>query len=71
MSKMSLILSGKTEGVSNTGERFTEDSLDFSAGETVDIVVEKNVLPASQARVYLRPDLRVLNVVGAVEIGQI
>ena len=36
-----------------------------------DIVVEKNVLPASQARVYLRPDLRVLNVVGAVEIGQI
>ena len=35
MSKMSLILSGKTEGVSNTGERFTEDSLDFSAGETV------------------------------------
>ena len=35
MSKMSLILSGKTEGVSNTGERFTEDSLDFSAGGTV------------------------------------
>ncbi len=35
MSKMSLILSGKTEGVSNTGERFTEDGLDFSAGETV------------------------------------
>ncbi len=35
MSKMSLILSGKTEGISNTGERFTEDSLDFSAGETV------------------------------------
>ncbi len=35
MSKMSLILSGKTEGVSNTGDRFTEDGLDFSAGGTV------------------------------------
>ena len=33
--KMSLILSGKTEGVSNTGERFTEEGLDFSAGGTV------------------------------------
>ena len=35
MSKLSLILSGKTEGVSNTGERFTEEGLDFSAGKTV------------------------------------
>ncbi len=35
MSKLSLILSGKTEGVSNTGERFTEDGLDFSAGGEV------------------------------------
>ena len=35
MSKMSLILSGKTEGLSNTGERFTEEGLDFSAGGTV------------------------------------
>ena len=32
MSKMSLILAGETEGVSNTGERFTEEGLDFSAG---------------------------------------
>ena len=35
MSKLSLILSGKTEGVSNTGERFTEEDLDFSAGKTI------------------------------------
>ena len=35
MSKLSLILSGKTEGVSNTGERFTEEGLDFPAGKTV------------------------------------
>ncbi len=35
MSKMSLILSGKTEGVSNTGDRFTGEELDFSAGGTV------------------------------------
>ncbi|MCI9552400.1 MAG: response regulator [Acutalibacter sp.] len=35
MSKMSLILSGKTQGVSNTGEPFTEEGLDFSAGGTV------------------------------------
>ncbi len=45
MSKMSLILSGKTEGVSNTGERFTEEELDFSAGGTVD------GLPVSQSYV--------------------
>ena len=35
MSKMSLILVGRTEGVSNTGEPFTEEGLDFSAGGTV------------------------------------
>lgn len=35
MSKMSLILAGETEGVSNTGESFTEEGLDFSAGGTV------------------------------------
>ena len=39
---MSLILSGETEGVSNNGERFTEEGLDFSAGGTV------NGLPVSQ-----------------------
>lgn len=35
MVKMSLLLSGETEGISNTGETFTEDSLNFSAGRTV------------------------------------
>ncbi len=35
MSKLSLILSGNTEGVSNTGERFTEEGLDFSAGKAI------------------------------------
>ncbi len=35
MSKMSLILAGEREGVSNTGEAFTEEGLDFSAGGTV------------------------------------
>ena len=35
MSKMSLILAGEAEGVSNTGERFTEEGLDFSAGGSV------------------------------------
>ncbi len=35
MAKMSLILSGNTEGVSNTGEIFTEEGLDFSAGGTI------------------------------------
>lgn len=33
--KLSLILSGKTEGVSNHGTPFTEEGLDFSAGGTV------------------------------------
>ena len=35
IAKMSLILSGKAEGVSNTGEPFTGEGLDFSAGGTV------------------------------------
>ena len=43
MAKLSLIPAGKTEGVSNTGERFTEEGLDFSAGGTV------NGLPVSQS----------------------
>ncbi len=43
MSKMSLILAGKTEGVSNTGERFTGEDLDFSAGGMV------QGLPVSQS----------------------
>ncbi len=41
--RMSFILSGKTEGLSNTGEPFTEEGLDFSAGGTV------NGLPVSQS----------------------
>ena len=43
MSKMSLILSGETEGVSNTGDSFTEEGLDFSRGGTVE------GLPVSQS----------------------
>ncbi|MDE6456030.1 MAG: hybrid sensor histidine kinase/response regulator, partial [Dysosmobacter sp.] len=35
MAKLSLILSRKTEGISSTGEPFTEEGLDFSAGGTV------------------------------------
>lgn len=35
MVKMSLIPAGETEGVSNTGERFCEEDLDFSAGRTI------------------------------------
>lgn len=35
MAKLSLIVSGETEGVSNTGDRFTEEDLDFSAGGAV------------------------------------
>ncbi len=45
MVKMSLILKGKTEGISNTGEKFSEEELDFSAGGTVD------ELPVSQSYV--------------------
>ncbi|MDE5698867.1 MAG: response regulator [Lachnospiraceae bacterium] len=35
MAKISLICEGETEGVSNTGEVFSEEGLDFSAGGTV------------------------------------
>ncbi len=35
MVKLSLIMAGETQGVSNTGEPFTEEGLDFSAGGTV------------------------------------
>ena len=36
MVKMSLILTGETEGISNTGEAFSEEELDFSSGRTVE-----------------------------------
>ncbi|MEY8390280.1 response regulator [Lachnospiraceae bacterium 45-W7] len=36
MVKMSLILKGKKQGISNSGEVFSEEELDFSAGGTVD-----------------------------------
>ena len=43
MVKVSLILSGETEGVSNNGEVVTEEDLDFSAGGTVeDLPVSKS-----------------------------
>ena len=45
MSKLSLILAGETEGISNTGERFTEEGLDFSAGGTI------SGMPVSQSYV--------------------
>lgn len=35
MVKISMIFAGKTEGISNTGEVFSEEELDFSAGKTV------------------------------------
>ena len=35
MVKLSLILAGEAEGISNTGEVFSEQALDFSAGGTV------------------------------------
>ncbi len=43
MVKMSIILSGETEGISSTGEIFSEEDLDFSFGKTV------NELPLSQS----------------------
>ena len=43
VARMSLIPAGETEGVSNTGEAFTEEGLDFSAGGTV------RGLPVSQS----------------------
>ena len=36
MVKISLVPAGKKEGVSNTGEAFSEEGLDFSPGETID-----------------------------------
>ena len=45
MAKISLILSGKTQGISNTGDVFDEKKLDFSAGGTI------NGLPVSQSYV--------------------
>ena len=43
MVKMSLILAGKTEGISNQGEVFSEEELDFSFEKTV------NGLPISES----------------------
>ncbi len=43
MVKISLIRKGETEGISNTGEKFTEEGLDFSSGKTV------NGLPIAQS----------------------
>ena len=43
MVRIALIRSGETEGVSSTGEVFTEEELDFSAGGTID------GLPVSQS----------------------
>lgn len=45
MAKLSLILTGETEGISSTGERFTEEDLDFSAGGTI------SGMPVSQSYV--------------------
>ena len=43
MAKLSLVFSGEREGVSNTGERFTGEELDFSAGGTaVDLPVSQS-----------------------------
>lgn len=36
MVKISLIQAGETEGISNSGEVFTQEGLDFSAGGTID-----------------------------------
>lgn len=43
MVRIALIRTGETEGISSTGEVFTEDELDFSAGGTID------GLPVSQS----------------------
>lgn len=43
MMKIALIRSGESEGISSTGEVFTEEELDFSAGGTI------NGLPVSQS----------------------
>ncbi len=36
MVKLSLVMKGKTEGISNTGDVFTQEGLDFSSQKTVD-----------------------------------
>lgn len=45
MVKLSVLLSGKNERISNSGEAFTKDSLDFSSGKTV------NDMPLSESYV--------------------
>ncbi len=45
MVKLSLILSGKTEGISHTGEKFSEEGLEFSPERTI------NGLPVSRSYV--------------------
>ena len=45
MAKVSMIRTGETEGVSDNGEVFTEEELDFSAGKTVgDVAVSQSYL---------------------------
>ena len=45
MVKLSIILSGETEGISNTGEVFTEDELNFSFGKKVyDLPISESYL---------------------------
>lgn len=45
MTKVSMIRAGETEGISDNGEVFTEEELDFSAGGTVDgIAVSQSYL---------------------------
>ena len=45
MAKVSLILKGNTEGISSTGEIFTEEELDFSAGGMVnDVEISQSYL---------------------------
>ena len=45
MVKLSIILSGETEGISNTGEVFTEDGLNFSFGKKVyDLPISESYL---------------------------
>lgn len=45
MAKISLVRTGETEGISSTGETFTEDELDFTAGGTVDgVEISKSYL---------------------------
>ncbi|MCI8423089.1 MAG: response regulator [Lawsonibacter sp.] len=53
MVKMSLIRTGETVGVSNTGESFSEEGLDFSAGGTIDgLLVSQSYLNYMGAWAY-------------------